>query len=48
MNPPVTAAVTFGIGVVLALFAIFGGVSAVTGGTNPASASQDVVTYDSK
>lgn len=46
MNSIVAAGASFVVGVVLALFAVFGGVGAVTGGTNPASASTDVVTYD--
>ena len=47
MTPGVGSAASFGVGVVLALLAIFGGVSAVTPGANPASASERVVTYDS-
>lgn len=46
MNPGVGSAASFVVGVVLALFAIFGGVSAVTPGANPASASDEVVRYD--
>jgi hypothetical protein len=34
------------VGVVLALIAIFGGVSAVSTSANPASASDALVTYD--
>ena len=40
------SAVSIVTGVILALFTIVGGVSAVTPGANPASASQDIVTYD--
>lgn len=34
------------VGVVLAMLAIFGGVSLITPGANPASASEQVVRYD--
>ncbi len=46
MTPGVGSAVSFAVGAALALFAIFGGVSAVTPGANPASASDEVVLYD--
>ena len=46
MNPGVGSAASFVVGVVLALFAILGGVSAVTPDANPAAASDDVVRYD--
>ncbi len=46
MNPGVGSAASFVVGVMLALFAILGGVSAVTPDANPAAASDDVVRYD--
>ena len=48
MNPGVGSAVSFAVGAVLAVLAIFGGVSAVTPGANPASASDRVVVYDAR
>lgn len=46
MNSAVGAATSVVVGVVLALVAIFGGVSAVSSGSNPASASDQIVRYD--
>ncbi len=46
MNSGVGGLVAFGVGIVLALFAVIGGVSALTGGSNPQEASANVVTYD--
>jgi hypothetical protein len=48
MTSGLTAAASFAVGVVLALLGIFGGVSAVTPDANPASASDEVVTYDAR
>jgi len=46
MNAGVGGMVSFGVGVLLSVFAVIGGVGALTGGSNPETASADVVTYD--
>ncbi len=46
MTSTAIAAASFIAGLFIALLAVFGGVNVLTGATNPASASQDVVTYD--
>lgn len=46
MNNLVAPAVSVVAGVALSLIAVIGGVSAVTPGANPASASEKVVLYD--
>lgn len=46
MTSAVGAGVSVIVGVVLALVAVVGGVSAVTPSANPASASEKVVSYD--
>ena len=38
--------VSLAVGIVLALLAIFGGVSLITPGANPVSASDQIVRYD--
>lgn len=47
MSAGVGGLVAFGVGLVLAAFAVIGGVGALTGGSNPQEASANVVTYDS-
>ena len=39
---------SFAVGVVIALLGVLGGVNAVTSDPNPASASEQVVTYDAR
>lgn len=46
MTSGIAAGASFVVGVVLALLGVFGGVNAVTPDANPASASDQVVTYD--
>ncbi len=46
MTSAVGAAVSVVAGVALAIVAVIGGVSAVSPGANPASASEQVVRYD--
>ncbi len=48
MNPGVAGMVSFGVGILLAVFAVIGGVGALTGGSNPETASANVVTYDAE
>lgn len=48
MNSGLGGVASFGVGVVLALLGIIGGVNAVTPDANPASASDQVVTYDAR
>ena len=48
MSSALAAFFAFLAGLLVALLAVFGGVKAVTGGTNPASASDTVVSYDVK
>jgi hypothetical protein len=46
MTTPVGSIASVVTGIILALFAIIGGVSSVAAGPNPASASEQVVRYD--
>jgi hypothetical protein len=46
MSMGVSAIVSLVGGAVLAFVAVFGGVSALTGASNPESASETVVSYD--
>ena len=46
MSAGVAGLVSFGVGVLLSVFAVIGGVGALTGGSNPEAASATVVTYD--
>jgi hypothetical protein len=46
MTSGLAAGASFVVGVVLAVLGTIGGVNAVTPGANPASASDQVVTYD--
>ena len=46
MTSPVAAIASVVGGVILALFAVIGGVGAVASGPNAASASEEIVRYD--
>lgn len=46
MTIPVGSAASVVAGIMLALFAVVGGVSSVAAGPNPASATEEVVRYD--
>jgi hypothetical protein len=48
MTIPVGSAASVVAGIVLALFAIIGGVSSVSAGPNPASATEELVRYDAR
>jgi hypothetical protein len=48
MRSGIGGLVSFGVGVVIALLAVIGGVSALTGAANSQEASANVVTYDAK
>jgi hypothetical protein len=48
MSPVIAVIGSIVAGVVIAVLGVFGGVNALTGATNPASASDSVVMYDSK
>ncbi|HRY11108.1 MAG TPA: hypothetical protein P5544_14160 [Candidatus Nanopelagicales bacterium] len=48
MNPWVKPAVSFGVGIVLALFGVIGGLGAMTSAKTAPEASQSLVAYDAR
>ena len=48
MNPWVKPAVSFGVGIVLALFGVIGGLGAMTSAKTAPEVSQSLVAYDAR